>query len=74
MGKRGNGEGTLRRRRDGLWEARIALPRDEQGRVSRRSVYGKTRREVAAKLGEAQRRQQDGERIVDSLASIRRRS
>ncbi len=70
MGKRGNGEGTLRRRRDGLWEARIALPRDEQGRVSRRSVYGKTRREVAAKLGEAQRRQQDGERIVDSLDTV----
>jgi integrase len=44
-GKRGNGEGTIRQRPKGLWEARVAL---EGGK--RKSLYGKTRQEAAAKL------------------------
>lgn len=43
--KRGNGEGTITRRRDGRWEARATLP---DGR--RKSLYGTTRQEVDAKL------------------------
>jgi hypothetical protein len=38
--KRGNNEGTIRKRSDGRWEARILM---EDG--TRRSFYGKTRQE-----------------------------
>jgi integrase len=43
--KRGNNEGTIRKRSDGRWEARIV---EEDG--TRRSFYGKTRQEVARLL------------------------
>ena len=47
--KRGNGEGSKpRKRADGRWEARY---HDANGK--RRTLYGKTRREVAGKLSEA---------------------
>lgn len=45
MGRNGNGEGNLRQRPDGRWEARY---HDADGK--RRSVYGKTRQHVANKL------------------------
>lgn len=45
MGKRGNGEGSIRQRADGRWEARVIL-----GDGRRKSVYGETRKDVAAKL------------------------
>ena len=45
--KRGNGEGGISRRKDGRWEGRYYS--GEQ----RRSVYGKTRKEVAEKLTKA---------------------
>ncbi len=48
MARRGRGEGTIRRRSDGRWEAIATL--GEQ----RRSFYGKTRAEVKQKLTEAQ--------------------
>ena len=45
--KRGNNEGTITRRKDGRWEARISLGRDATGKVKRITLYGKTRQEVA---------------------------
>src|SRR5215203_2663711 len=48
MGRRGNGEGSIRRRADGRWEGRYTLYADE-GR-KQKTVYGKTRKEVAEKL------------------------
>jgi integrase len=56
--KRGNGEGNLRRRGDGLWEARYCVVDD--GKQSRRSVYGRTRDEVARKLRAALKARDDG--------------
>jgi integrase len=50
MGRRGHHEGTIRHRPDGLWEARLSLPNGK-----RKSVYGKTRRDVQDKLRAAQR-------------------
>lgn len=48
--KHGNGEGTIRKReRDGRWEARLTI----EGR--QKSIYGKTRQEVARKLVAAKR-------------------
>src|SRR5262245_56753513 len=40
--KRGNNEGSITRRKDGRWEARISLGRDTTGKVKRMTLYGKT--------------------------------
>ncbi len=45
MGRNGDGEGNIRQRPDGRWEARY---HDKDGK--RRSVYGKSRQDVANKL------------------------
>lgn len=45
--QRGNGEGNIRRRTDGRWEGRVSLPNGK-----RKSYFGRTREEVAAKLVE----------------------
>ncbi len=42
---RGHNEGTITQRADGRWEARVSLPDGK-----RKSIYGKTRREVEKKL------------------------
>jgi integrase len=51
MGKRGNGEGSITRRKSGGWCAQYTVYTSE-GR-KRRTLYGKTRQEVAAKLSKA---------------------
>lgn len=43
--RRGHNEGSIKQRADGLWEARISLPGGK-----RKSLYGKTRKEVQDKL------------------------
>lgn len=48
--KRANGEGTIKRRKNGSWEAQYSAGRDEKGKLIRRSVYGKTQDEVRRKL------------------------
>ncbi len=48
--RRGNNEGTVRKRIDGRWEGRVRLP----GGASK-CVYGKTEREVKLKIKEVQR-------------------
>jgi integrase len=51
MGKRGNGEGSITHRKDGGWMAQYTV-HTPQGR-KRKTLYGKTRQEVAAKLAKA---------------------
>ncbi len=53
MARRGNQEGTIRRRSDGRWEGRAAV--SVGGRIVRRSCYGKTRPEVQIRLRELTR-------------------
>ena len=48
--RRGHNEGTIKERADGLWEARVSLPGGK-----RKSLYGKTRRDVQDKLRAALR-------------------
>jgi integrase len=55
VAKRSNGEGSIRGRTDGWYEGRYV----SGGR--QRSVYGKTRRETAKKLAEAQRGEVSGD-------------
>ncbi len=48
--KRGNNEGSIKKRRDGRWEAQYSVRRLTDGKTVRRSVYAKTRQEVQEKL------------------------
>lgn len=61
-GKRGNGEGTISRRKDGRWEGRYHLDTPE-GR-KRRVVYGKTRKEAAERLARAVSEKDKPQRVV----------
>ena len=51
MGKRGNGEGSISRRKTGGWMAQYTVYTAE-GR-KRRTLYGKTRAEVSEQLTKA---------------------
>ena len=50
MAKRGNGEGTISKRPDGTWWARVSVGYDDNGKRIRKAFYGKTRKEVQEKL------------------------
>jgi len=52
--RRGRGEGLIRERDDGIWEARVSLGYDNDGKRISRSVYGKTKGEVQEKLRKLQ--------------------
>lgn len=49
-GRRGHGEGSIRQRQDGRWEAIVDIGRGTDGKRQRKSIYGKTRKEVADRL------------------------
>lgn len=49
--KTANGSGSIRKRKDGTWEARFCAGTDPgTGKIIRKSVYGKTQKEVREKL------------------------
>jgi integrase len=58
--KRGNGEGLIRERKDGRWEARVTTGYDSEGKQTTRSVYGRTQKEVIEKLDEIRRTVSNG--------------
>ena len=64
--RRGNNEGSIYKRKDGRWEARISL--DHGGR---KGLYGKTRQEVARKLAVAIKARQDGLPPVSERQTVR---
>ena len=59
MGRRGKNEGSIHKRGDGRWVATFDLGWSE-GRRKRKSLYGRTRHEVAGRLVAALRAQQQG--------------
>ncbi len=61
---RSAGEGTIRRRADGSWEARM---RTEGRRVS---FYGATKQEAQRKLFSARQARQDGQRQPDKRTTV----
>ncbi len=63
--KRGNSEGSITKRADGLWEARISLPNGK-----RKSIYAKTRQEAARKLAEAIRDRDKGLLVVTERQTV----
>lgn len=67
--KRGQGEGTIRKRADGRWEAMatIHLP---DGTTKRQSLYGKTQKEVREKLTAIRRDQDRGLPVVTERQTV----
>ncbi len=65
-GKRGNNEGSITRRSDGRWQARITL---ENGK--RKSLYGKTRQEAAQRLTAALRQRDQGLPLVEEKQTVK---
>ena len=49
--KRGNGEGSITKRKDGRWMARYTVQTAKGAK--RKHIYGRTRQEVAEKLSKA---------------------
>lgn len=69
MARRGRNEGTIRQRKDGRWEAR-ALVTDGTGVRVRRSLLGRSRSVVVAKLADAQRAEANGLPATTSRVSL----
>ena len=67
--RRGHGEGGIRQRPNGLWEARVTAGYVD-GRPVRRSLYGRTRREVLDKLVPALACVQRGEPLAQGSRSL----
>lgn len=60
--RRGRGEGSIYRRKDGRWAGEVFLGYSEDGRRLRKQVYGKTQAEVLEKLRDVQLQlHQDGQ-------------
>lgn len=53
--KRAHDEGTITQRRDGTWMGQISLGYDDSGKRKRKTIYGKTQKEVRAGLDEFKR-------------------
>ncbi len=51
--RRANGEGNIRKRKDGRWEGRYTAGYDQQGKRIIKNVLGKTQAEVKSKLAQA---------------------
>lgn len=58
--RRGNGEGSIFQRKDGRWAASLAAGYDHNGKRIRKTVFGKTKKEVQDKLLELQQRKKTG--------------
>jgi integrase len=68
MSRRGQGEGTIRHRKDGRWEARLDLGYSN-GKRQRKAIYGKTRKEVQDALRDAVKAHQRGKPITTKSES-----
>ncbi len=58
-GKRSNGEGSIFKRADGRWAAKLTIGVDSLGKQKTRTVYGKTQADVREKLRRLQRSHED---------------
>lgn len=60
MAKRGDGEGSIMRRKDGLWRGRVMVGTKPDGRPDVRNVYARTRGECLVKLDALRTRVRSG--------------
>lgn len=69
MIRRGRGEGSICRRSDGRWMGRVDLGwRDGKRRV--KTIYGRTRRQVADRITETIRASKDGSLVEDERQTV----
>lgn len=61
---RGNGEGTIYKVRDNYYRGQVVIGRDDNGKLIRKNVYGKTKKEVKEKI-----RQTINEKQYGTIAS-----
>ena len=61
---RSNGLGTIKQRKDGRWEGQYTCGKDANGKLIRKSIYGKTKPEVEKKLAAITTDQERGEFIM----------
>jgi len=71
LGKRGNNEGSIYKRKDGRWVASITVGYNDNGKPKRKNFYGKTRKEVQEKLNEALHLHKRGQLNLNSLKNIK---
>ncbi len=69
MAKRGNGEGSIYQRKDGRWVGSVHVLTPD-GRRVRKSAYGATRKEVAAKLTELISKTQKGQAVSEDTRRV----
>ena len=67
---RGHGEGTIYQRKDGRWCAAVTVGRDAKGRLKRRYVYGRSRREVQDTLAKLLVDQRNGADITPQRQTL----
>ncbi|MFZ4509038.1 MAG: site-specific integrase [Fimbriimonas sp.] len=67
--KRGQNEGTISQRQDGRWEARVTIGY-EGGKLRRKSLYGKTRKEVQEKMTVILRQVQQGLPVANDRMTV----
>lgn len=68
--RRGNGEGSIYRRADGLWAGAVSYADAATGKRERHTVYGRTRTEVRGKLREARSRLDAGGPVRDARETV----
>jgi hypothetical protein len=69
--KRGNNEGSITKRKDGLWQAAITIGRDPTtGKPKRATFYAKTRKEAADKLNKAQHEKAQGTLVTPHRLTV----
>ena len=61
---RSNGLGTIKQRKDGRWEGQYTCGKDDNGKLIRKSIYGKSKPEVEKKLAVIATDQMRGEFIM----------
>ena len=66
----GRGEGLIRQRSDGEWEAMVSLCYDNDGKRVSRSVFGRTKAEVQEKLRSLQNDTASGQILEPSNLTL----
>lgn len=68
--RRGHGEGTILKRKDGRWQGAVTVGYDEEGRQKRRTVYGRSQAEVREKLEKIRQQFTEGT-LVDTQLTLK---
>lgn len=70
MARRSNGEGSVRQRANGRWEARLTYVDDETGETRRVSFYGSTAKAARAEMKKARDRVDEGKPPKDASTTV----